>query len=127
MKLVENIPRYYEFIRELRNNKSVKKGFIQQDHIGYQSHQLHMQQYAGCYYICLIDDKPVGYVGNIKEDYRVATLPQYQGQGIGTFMVCELMSKFPNAVAKVKIENIASLRLFEKCGFKKKYYILEKE
>ena len=32
-----------------------------------------------------------------------------------------------DAFAKVKIENEASMRLFEACGFKKKYYILEKE
>jgi len=32
----------------------------------------------------------------------------------------------PQAYAKVKVGNEASLRLFEKCGFTKQYYILEK-
>ena len=32
----------------------------------------------------------------------------------------------PFAHAKVKLDNEASLRLFEKCGFKKKFYLLEK-
>ena len=31
------------------------------------------------------------------------------------------------SIAKVKIDNEASLRLFEACGFKKAYYILERE
>ena len=74
-----------------------------------------------------MDGNPAGYVGQISDDIRVATHPDYQGKGVGTFMISELMNKFPDSIAKVKIENKASLRLFEKCGFKKKYYILEKE
>ena len=46
MKLVENEPKYYEFIRELRNNKEVKKGFIQQKHIDFIMHHDHMRKYA---------------------------------------------------------------------------------
>jgi len=37
-----------------------------------------------------------------------------------------LMERYPTSIAKVKIENEASLRLFESCGFKRKYFILEK-
>ena len=37
------------------------------------------------------------------------------------------MEIHPEAHAKVKIENTASLKLFEACGFKRKFYILEKE
>jgi L-amino acid N-acyltransferase YncA len=37
------------------------------------------------------------------------------------------MNVHPYAVAKVKLDNNASLKLFEKCGFKKKYYLLERE
>lgn len=127
MKLVENEPKYYEFIRELRNNKDVKKGFIQQKHIDFTMHHEHMRKYAKNYWICLVDKKPAGYVGQISDDIRVATHPNYQGKGVGTFMISKLIDKFPDSVAKVKVENEASLRLFEKCGFKKKYYILEKE
>ena len=42
-------------------------------------------------------------------------------------MINEIMKIHPNAFAKVKLENKASLKLFESCGFKKKFYILEKE
>ena len=53
--------------------------------------------------------------------------PDFQKRGIGKFMINELMARHPQSVAKVKIENEASLRLFESAGFKKKYYILEKD
>tara|TARA_R110000851_G_scaffold251350_2_gene403778 strand:+ start:5906 stop:6295 length:390 start_codon:yes stop_codon:yes gene_type:complete len=127
MKLVKNSHEYYEFIRNLRNHQSVKKGFINQEHIDLQRHTDHMKKYSECYYICLIGDEPAGYVGQIDDDIRVATFPAYQGKGVGSFMINELMKIRPSAMAKVKIENHASLKLFEKCGFEKKYYILEKE
>ena len=63
----------------------------------------------------------------ISNDIRVATHPDFQGKGVGTFMINEITNHFPLSFAKVKINNEASLKLFEKCGFKKKYYILEKD
>ena len=41
-------------------------------------------------------------------------------------MVEGFMKKFPDAFAKVKIDNETSLKLFESSGFKKKYYVLER-
>ena len=78
------------------------------------------------FFICLDNEKPVGYIGVINNDIRVATHPEYQGKGVAKFMVNEVMKVYPEAFAKVKIENEASLRLFESCGFKKKYFILER-
>tara|TARA_Y100000114_G_scaffold131959_1_gene130461 strand:+ start:3531 stop:3914 length:384 start_codon:yes stop_codon:yes gene_type:complete len=127
MKLVQNKKTYWQFIKELRNDPQVKTGFIQQKHITDEIHQEHMLSYGNCYYVCLVDDIPAGYVGVIDNDIRVATDPKFQGKGVGKFMINELMKKHPKSLAKVKIENAASLRLFEACGFKKKYYILEKE
>ena len=43
------------------------------------------------------------------------------------FFLNQLMEIHSDAFAKVKLENEASMKLFEACGFKKKYYILEKE
>ena len=42
-------------------------------------------------------------------------------------MISQILLKFPNSYAKVKTENKASLSVFESCGFKKKYFILEKD
>ena len=126
MSLVENAHCYWDFIRSLRNHPKVKRGFIQQTHISQESHLTHMQIYGSCYYVCLADDTPAGYVGVIENDIRVSTHPDFQKKGVGSFMITELMQRHPTAVAKVKIENEASLRLFENCGFEKKYYIMEK-
>jgi len=126
MDFVKNQEEYWEFIRQLRNDKRVKAGFIQQDHISKDNHLKYMEKYGNNFYVCLIDNYPAGYVGVIDRDIRVATHPDYQGKGVGKFMINALMKLYPDSLAKVKIENEASLRLFETCGFTKKYYILEK-
>ena len=126
-KFIPNEFKYWNFIRCLRNNEQVKIGFIKQKHISEDIHLKFMEKYGNMFYICLYENKPAGYVGCIDKDIRVAVHPDYQGKGIGSFMINKLMDLEPSAFAKVKITNKASLRLFEKCGFKKKYYILEKD
>ena len=127
MELVKNEPKYWAFIRQLRNMDGVREGFIQQKYITQEQHEKYMKKNSTFFYILLDKGVPICYIGNIDNDIRVATHPDHQGKGAATFAVNELMKLFPDAVAKVKIENKASLRLFEKCGFKKKYYLLEKE
>jgi len=134
MKLVKNDKIYWEFIRNLRNDPVAKKGFINQEYIDPVSHESHMKKNSNCYYVCVENSndqgkslQPLGYCGVIDDDIRVAVSPVQQGRGVGTFMINELITKHPTAIAKVKIENSASLALFEKCGFQKKYYILEKK
>jgi len=124
--LVKNNSNYWDFILNLRNDPRVKKGFVQQKTISRQDHSVYMQSFGDSFYICLDNDKPIGYIGVISNDIRVATHPDYQGKGVAKFMVCEIMKEHPNAFAKVKMDNEASLRLFESCGFKRKFYILEK-
>ena len=124
--LLPNNKKYWEFIRGLRNHSDVKKGFINQKHISLHEHTEFMKKYGHLFYICLVAATPVGYVGVIDGDIRVATHPDYQGKGIGKFMIEEIMIKFPDSYAKIKVDNDASLKLFKSCGFEKKYYILEK-
>lgn len=126
LEFIENEFKYWEFIRCLRNDERVKSGFIQQEHIKSDSHLTFMHKYGINHYICLCDDNPAGYIGVIDRDIRIATHPDFQGKGVGTFLVDQLMERHPDSFAKVKIANEASLGLFEKCGFKRKYIILEK-
>ena len=126
MELIKNEEKYWEFIRSLRNMEGVRGGFIQQNPISSETHEKYLKKYGDLYYICVENDAPMGYVGVIANDIRVATHPQYQKRGVGKFMINELMILHPNAFAKVKVENEASIRLFESCGFTKKYYLLEK-
>jgi len=127
VRLIKNSYIYWEFIRNLRNMDGVREGFIQQDIILPTKHEEYMKKNSHSFWICLDEDKPIGYIGVVDLDIRVATLPDYQGKGVASFMLNEIMKKKPNAVSKVKISNLASLRLFEKCGFEKKYYLLEKK
>ena len=126
MVLIRNQKKYWEFIRNLRNLDGVREGFIQQEYIHEEYHKAYMEAWGDCFFICLYKGEPVGYVGIINKDIRVATHPDFQGKGVGTFMINAIMKEYPDSEAKVKIENEASLKLFEKCGFKKKYFILEK-
>ena len=126
MKLIINKLRYWEFIRNLRNHPVVKLGFVQQDDINPDDHKNFMNKSGKKYYICLVDNTPAGFVGQINGDIRVATHPDFQGKGVGKFMINEIMKKHPDSFAKVKVENEASTKMFESCGFKKKYFILEK-
>lgn len=125
-KLVKNAEEYWGFIRKLRNLDSIKTGFIKQENISSKTQLEYMKENGHNFWICLDDLEPVGYVGIINDDIRVATHPDHQKKGIGAFMINEIMKIYPNAYAKVKLENEASIKLFEHCKFVKKYFILER-
>ena len=127
LQFVDNAHEYWEFIRCLRNDERVKQGFIQQKHISEDSHLKYMEKYVIFYHICLYNEQPAGYCGVIDDDIRVAVHPDFQGKGIGSFMINELMKLHPECYAKVKLNNEASVRAFEKAGFKKKYYLMERD
>jgi len=124
LNLVNCEKKYWDFVMELRNG--LREGFICQDLIKKEDHYKYMEKYSEHYYICLEGETPVGWAGSIDQDIRVATHPDHQKKGVGKFLINEIMSLYPDAFAKVKLDNEASLRLFESCGFKRKFYILEK-
>jgi ribosomal protein S18 acetylase RimI-like enzyme len=126
MELIKCIQKYWEDVRILRNMDGVRQGFIQQKQITPEEHTRYMKKNSKFFYICIDKGEFLGYVGVIEHDIRVATHPKHQKKGVAKFMINEIMKIRPNAFAKVKLENEASLKLFESCGFKKKFYILEK-
>lgn len=127
MELVECTNEYWEFVRVLRNDERVLSGFIKSTHITEEMQNLYMDNHSKFYRIALVDGRPAGYVGVIEDDIRVCTHPDFQGKGVGKFMINQCMELWPTAFAKVKIDNEASMKLFEACGFTKKYYILTKD
>jgi RimJ/RimL family protein N-acetyltransferase len=126
-QLVSATEKYFTFIRDLRNNPQIRSSFIEQEFIAEASHLEYMAQYSSFYFVCLEENEPIGYVGVVLNDIRIATSPLHAGRGAGTFMLQEIVKLFPKAKAKIKIENEASMNLFEKLGFQKKYYLLERD
>jgi len=127
--LVDNEKHYWEFIRQLRNNAIVKKGFVQQGNIPKKTHLAFMKKYGSGYKIALdAFGAPIGFVGVVEGDIRIAVAPHMQGKKVGKKMLELFLIGRPGPiVAKVKVENKKSLALFESLGFKKKFYILEKD
>ena len=127
MELVENNIKYWDFIRNLRNDKRVNIGFIERTYVSKKQQIEYMKKYSSYYRVALLDGNPVGYLGVIDNDIRICTHPDYQGMGVGKFMLNNCLKIWPHAEAKVKIRNIKSLKLFEICGFTKQFYLLKKE
>lgn len=126
LKLVLCSKDYWEFVRVLRNDPRVKAGFISDANITTQDQEKYMHKNSENYRIALLNGIPVGYVGVIDDDIRVCTLPEFQGKGIGKFLIHEIIKIWPDAMAKIKVENIASQKLFESCGFETVYLLMKK-
>jgi RimJ/RimL family protein N-acetyltransferase len=126
MQIVPCTEEYWEFVRQLRTDPRVLDGFIQRTDITPQQQREYMQSHWQEYFIGLVDGQPAGFVGSVEGDIRVCTSPDYQGHGLGAFMVGELMQRFPHSVARIKIGNESSNRLFAACGFEPSFIIYEK-
>jgi GNAT superfamily N-acetyltransferase len=134
MELVNCTNQYWEFVRTLRMDERVINGFVETIPITTEQQISYMTNNSQYYYIALVDGKPAGYVGVINDDIRVCTHPDFQGMGVGKFMINHIKHIFPLANAKVKHGNEASSKLFLSCGFemsgtddKFKYYRKEKK
>lgn len=118
LNLVENKAEYWEFIREVRNNPIIQKGFVELVEITIEQQVNYMKKYSDKYWVCLNWDlQPIGYIGEIDDDIRLAVIEEAQRNGVAMFMVNELINLRPNSYAKMKYDNIASKNLFEKAGF----------
>jgi len=115
MELISVTEEHYEFIRYLRTHSENREGFRLQDNITPEQQVDYMKKYSKNYFVCLLYGEPVGYVGVIDDDIRVCTHPEHKGVGVGEFMLKEIMFLFPWATGKIKKDNIASQKLFEKC------------
>jgi len=131
LKLVENNKDYYEVIRLLRTDPNNTSGFLEQVEITPEQQLKYMEKYEKNYWICLMNNLPVGFIGVIDTDIRFAVNHNYKNMGIGSFMINEIKNKGIEVTSKVLLNNLPSQKVFEKCGFtlykkddKFKYYNL---
>lgn len=109
--------KFFEFVRTLRNDPRVREGFISQEEITPDDHAAYISLQQSNYFVCLRGARPVGYFGVIDDDIRIATSPEEMQTGVASYMVSYISEHFPHAIAKVKVKNFASQRLFEKSGY----------
>lgn len=91
-------------------------GFLTEDYISPSDQRKYMDKNADKYFIAMLDGSAAGYIGVLDDDIRVCTHPDFQGKGVGTFMLEEIRDKFPNAVGRIKRSNIPSQKAFNKAG-----------
>jgi hypothetical protein len=117
LKLLPNEKKYWEYIRQLRTCKENIDGFVEQINITETDQINYMSKHNDKYYICVSNGTPVGFIGVVDNDIRLATDPNHKGKGIGSFMVSEIVKIYPEAVAKVKLDNNSSTMLFKSLKF----------
>ena len=123
LRLAECEEQYWEFVRSLRLDERVLDGFIEKMEITPEQQTAYMTKHSECFRIALLDNEPVGYFGVIEGDIRVCVHPDHQKKGIGKFLVNSCFEIWPTALAKIKVTNESSQKLFESCGYKKEYYL----
>ena len=118
--LVDCKENYWEFVRQLGSNPLTQNGFFSKVSITPKDQIKYMKNNFQKYKICLYNNIPVGYIGAPDNEHIVYCVsPKFQGKGIGTYLVENFCKKYKNLKAKVKFDNVASQKVFEKLKFKK--------
>ena len=123
MELINCSEKYWDFVRKLRTHPNNIRGFIIQKHITTTEQKLFMAANHQFFKICIQNETPVGYIGLIgpkRDEITLAVDPYSKSSGIGSFMVRALVKNHKPLWAKVKYDNHASKRLFQKLGFNQK-------
>ena len=125
-ELVEISSEFFEFVRRLRTDPRNADSFINNNEITFQNQIDYMEQHLKDYFVCLSQQTPVGFIGVVQGDIRLAVDHDFRNRGVATFMVNEILKLFPEATAKIRTTNVASIALFESVGFKRQFYIYGK-
>ena len=125
-ELVEISNEFFEFVRRLRTDPRNADSFINNNEITFQNQIDYMEQHLKDYFVCLSQQTPVGFIGVVQGDIRLAVDHDFRNRGVATFMVKEISKLFPEASAKIRTSNVASIALFESVGFERQFYIYGK-
>lgn len=130
MKFRKVIEADIKLLFDWANDFDVRQNAIKTQLITWEGHQKwfqnRLESSTSRIFIFFVDEQPVGQVRFEFEknqwliDYSIDKL--YRGKGIGKLMLKEILSYFNTdepILAYVKIENIASAKIFNSLGFKK--------
>lgn len=122
---VGNNKKYWDEILKIRNENCF--GFGNDSIISQDIHYDFMKKHYDNYFVLFLSDiqRVVGFVGCVNNDIRVAVHSDFKKMGLGKDLILFIKNKYPNSIAKVKPDNIASLKLFQSCGFKNTWCIYE--
>lgn len=112
------------------NEEIVRSYAINQEPINWEEHLLWLKKGLKSksreHFILQLDEVSIGQIRIDKIDkvweidYSIS--PTYRGEGYGSYIVNQIINKFPkrNFLAKVKVSNIYSCKVFESLSFEKK-------
>jgi RimJ/RimL family protein N-acetyltransferase len=127
LQLVNCTEEYWEFVRILRMDPINQKGFFTVANITSEQQKEFMIHNESKYKVCLVNNEPAGYIGLLHgHEITYCVHPNFHGKGIGSFMVKEFSKPFSTVDAFVKVDNIASQKVFEKLGWEKQIYYKRK-
>lgn len=109
-----------EFIRVLRNSSEYRDVFINNTFITPEMQRNYMREHGKDYYVCInkTTKEKLGYIGIVDNDIRLAIRLEYKRQGIGTFMLDFIKTKYPDFQVKIRKSNIESQKFFDKNNIK---------
>lgn len=126
IQLVKATSEYVLPLLELKNEHKIRKfSLVSHGEIPLDTHKKWFEKNKHKIRIILKDGKFAGDV-RVDDDGEVSIRlkKEFRGQGIGTEVLKLVDGKL---YAKIVPENEASIRLFEKSGFKKKYVVYERD
>ena len=127
LELVPISAEFFEFVRRLRTDSRDASSFVDNTEITVQNQIEYMNRHLQDYFICLRQKVPVGFIGVVQNDIRLAVDHEFRNRGVASFMVNEISKLYPDAQAKIKTSNVASIALFESAGFECQFYIYKKK
>lgn len=132
-----------ETIFRWRNHPKVRQHFFDARELSYSEHKKwfynSLQRDDRIILVAYVDGKPVGVIRfdvskavSNKAEIDIYVAPEFQGKGLGKRILAEgenwlkKNTEINQLIARVKEENLASVRMFKRRGFGPKYILFEK-
>lgn len=113
------------FVRDVRFHPDNLYGYVHNESVSNIQQAKYMQEHRNEYWICMADGERAGFVGVVKGDLRIGVHPDYQRQGVGTFMMEHLAEEHGGEFSvRVKKTNDVSMAFFKSLGYEPEFYVM---